>query len=83
MNINSIICTDVMKDGMKEGINFKLLEDVMEQTNFECVASGGVSNISDIIQLKEKNYSKIKGVIVGKAIYDNNIDITEALKILN
>ena len=82
MNINSIICT-VMKDGMKEGINFKLLEDVMEQTNFECVASGGVSNISDIIHLKEKNYSKIKGVIVGKAIYDNHIDITEALKILN
>ena len=83
MNINSIICTDVMKDGMKEGINFKLLEDVMGQTNFECVASGGVSNISDIIHLKEKNYSKIKGVIVGKAIYDNNINITEALKILN
>ena len=82
LNINSIIITDVMRDGMKQGINFEMLENVMVQTKIDCVASGGVSNILDLINLKKKNYSKIKGVIVGKAIYDKNIDITEALKIV-
>ena len=82
LNINSIIITDVMRDGMKQGINFEMLENVMVQTKIDCVASGGVSNISDLIILKKKNYSQIKGVIVGKAIYDKNIDIAEALKIV-
>ena len=82
LNINSIIITDVMRDGMKQGINFQMLENLMVQTKFDCVASGGVSNISDLVNLKEKNYSQMKGVIVGKAIYDKDIDITEALKIL-
>ena len=67
---------------MKQGINFEMLENVMFQTKTDCVASGGVSNISDLIILKKKNYSQIKGVIVGKAIYDKNIDIAEALKIV-
>ena len=71
-----------MRDGMKQGINFEMLENVMVQTKFDCVASGGVSNISDLINLKKKNYSQMKGVIVGKAIYDKNIDIAEALKIV-
>ena len=71
-----------MRDGMKQGINFEMLENVMTQTKIDCVASGGVSNILDLINLKKKNYSQIKGVIVGKAIYDKNIDIAEALKIV-
>ena len=82
LNINSIICTDVMRDGMKQGVNFEMLENLMAQTKFECVASGGVSNISDIVELKEKKYSQIKGVIVGKAIYDKDIDVADALTIL-
>ena len=61
---------------------YELLENLMVQTKFDCVASGGVSNILDLINLKKKNYSQMKGVIVGKAIYDKNIDIAEALKIV-
>ena len=59
-----------------------MLEKVMVQTKFDCVASGGVSKISDLIHLKKKNYSQLKGVIVGKAIYDNEFDIKSALEIL-
>ncbi len=83
LQINSIICTDVMRDGMKKGINFDMLENVMKMTSFLCVASGGVSSINDIKNIKGKNYSQMKGVIVGKAIYDKNIDIKDALKILS
>ena len=82
MKINSIICTDVMRDGMKKGINHKMLENVMNKTNIPCVASGGVASINDIDYLKKQNYSSLKGVIVGKAIYDNEFDIKNALEIL-
>jgi phosphoribosylformimino-5-aminoimidazole carboxamide ribotide isomerase len=72
-----------MRDGMKKGINYDMLENVMKMTSFMCVASGGVSSIDDIKNIKGKNYSQMKGVIVGKAIYDKNIDIKDALKILS
>ena len=72
-----------MRDGMKKGINYDMLENVMKMTSFLCVASGGVSSIDDIKNIKSKNYSQMKGVIVGKAIYDKNIDIKDALKILS
>ena len=83
LKINSIICTDVMRDGMKNGVNFEMLENVMKMTSLLCVASGGVSSIDDIKYIKGKNYSQMKGVIVGKAVYEKNIDIKDALKILS
>ena len=82
MKINSIICTDVMRDGMKKGINHKMLENVMSNTNIPCVASGGVSSVDDISLLKKQNYKSLKGAIVGKAIYDNEFDIKNALELI-
>jgi phosphoribosylformimino-5-aminoimidazole carboxamide ribotide isomerase len=82
MQINSIICTDVMRDGMKKGINHQMLEDVMSKTKIPCVASGGVSSIEDIKLLKSKNYPSMKGIIVGKAIYDQELNIKIALETL-
>ena len=82
MKINSIICTDVMRDGMKKGINHQMLENVMSNTNIPLVASGGVSSVEDISLLSQQNYKSIKGVIVGKAIYDNEFDINNALEVL-
>ena len=82
MKINSIICTDVMRDGMKKGINHKMLENVMNKTNIPCVASGGVSSVDDISLLKKQNYKSLKGAIVGKAIYDNEFDIKNALEVI-
>ena len=46
------------------------------------MASGGIAKIENLIELKNKNYAKLKGVISGKAIYDNEISLTEALKVL-
>ena len=82
MKINSIICTDVMRDGMKKGINHQMLENVMSNTDIPLVASGGVSSVDDISLLSQQNYKSIKGVIVGKAIYDNEFDINNALEVL-
>ena len=82
MKINSIICTDIMRDGMKKGINHQMLENVMSNTDIPLVASGGVSSVDDISLLSQQNYKSIKGVIVGKAIYDNEFDINNALEVL-
>ena len=53
----------------------------MSNTNIPLVASGGVSSVDDISLLSQQNYKSIKGVIVGKAIYDNEFDIKNALEI--
>ena len=83
MKINSIICTDVMRDGMKKGINHQMLENIMNNTNIPLVASGGVSSVDDISLLSKQDYKSLKGVIVGKAIYDNEFDINNALEVLS
>ena len=59
-----------------------MLENVMSNTNIPIVASGGVSSVDDISLLSQQNYKSIKGVIVGKAIYDNEFDIKNALEVL-
>ena len=83
MKINSIICTDIERDGMKKGINYEMLLQVMKHTSIPLVASGGVSSLSDIEELKKQNYEFVKGVIVGKAIYDKNLEVEDALKLLS
>ena len=80
--LNSVICTDVMRDGMKKGINIEMLENVMLLSKAPCVASGGVATIDDLVSLKNKDYTNLKGVISGKAIYDQEFEIADALRVL-
>ena len=80
--LNSVICTDVMRDGMKKGVNIEMLENIMSLSNAPCIASGGIASLADLIELKDKNYNNLKGVIAGKAIYDNEFSIIDAIKVL-
>ena len=80
--MSSVICTDVMRDGMKKGVNIEMLENIMSLSNAPCVASGGIASLVDLIELKDKNYNNLKGVIAGKAIYDNEFSIIDAIKVL-
>ena len=82
MKVNSIICTDIERDGMKKGINHDMLCEVMKYSEIPLVASGGVSSLEDIKDLKNQNYRTMKGVIVGKAIYDKNLNLEDALELL-
>lgn len=72
--IRDVISTDISKDGMLEGPSIKLYKDILNQTNVNLIASGGVSNINDFYRLKEIGCS---GVIIGKAIYEGRITIKE------
>ncbi len=75
--IDSIIFTDIEKDGMLSGINVKQIKKVADNSIFPVIASGGVSGIDDIKLLRSMDHKNIKGCIVGKAIYENKINLEE------
>ena len=75
-----LIYTDINKDGMKQSPNFEETSKVADVSNCPVIISGGVSSIDDIKKLKESNNNNIEGIIVGKAIYDGDIQLDELVK---
>jgi phosphoribosylformimino-5-aminoimidazole carboxamide ribotide isomerase len=70
--IQYVICTDISKDGMLEGASNELYKEIIGNSNVKLIASGGVSKLEDLIQLKEIG---CEGAILGKAIYEGNISL--------
>ena len=77
-SISRLIFTDINKDGTKESPNFEETLKVAEISNCPVVISGGVSSIEDI--KKAKTLKNVEGVIVGKAIYDGDVNLEELAK---
>jgi phosphoribosylformimino-5-aminoimidazole carboxamide ribotide isomerase len=78
IGIAGIIYTDITRDGMLSGPNIEETKEMVESVRIPVIASGGVSCIDDI-----KNLLKIRnlwGVITGKAIYSDALDLREAIK---
>ncbi len=73
-----LIYTDINRDGMKQSPNFKETTKVADISNCPVIISGGVSSIEDI--KKAKTLKNIEGIIVGKAIYDGDIELDELVK---
>ena len=82
MNISRIIYTDINKDGTKSGPNLEETLNFSNLTKIPVLVSGGVSSINDVINIKKNKSSNIEGIIIGKAIYDGNIDVKELSKII-
>lgn len=78
LGAKTIIYTDISRDGMLTGPNFKAMEEMMKAVNIEVIASGGVSSLEDLKRLKEIG---IPGVIVGKALYTGDITLKDALAV--
>ena len=75
------VVTDVTKDGTLTGPNIDLLKSVCAATSKPVVASGGISNLSDIANLAALTSLGIEGAIVGKALYAGAFTVGEALKV--
>jgi phosphoribosylformimino-5-aminoimidazole carboxamide ribotide isomerase/phosphoribosylanthranilate isomerase len=75
------IVTDVAKDGTLTGPNSDLLKEVCAATKNPVVASGGVSKLQDLIDLRELTAIGIEGAIVGKALYAGAFTLSEALEV--
>lgn len=74
----SVIFTDIEKDGMLGGLNIGMIQQMAEKSPFPIVASGGVASMEDIKDLKRLNNKNIKGCIIGKALYEGRIDLEAA-----
>ena len=71
IGVQTIVYTDILKDGMLKGPNLEEQKAINEATTMNVIASGGVSSIEDIKNLKALN---LYGTIVGKALYDGALD---------
>ena len=78
--VSRLIYTDINQDGMKQGPNFRETSKVADTSNCPVIISGGVSSINDIKKAKELKNKNIEGIIVGKAIYDGDINLDELVK---
>jgi len=73
--VDSIVCTDISKDGMLSGISNRLYREILDRfPRINLIASGGVSSLSDLSDAKQLG---CKGIIIGKAIYENRITLKE------
>ena len=75
------VVTDVTKDGTLNGPNLELLQQVMEHTQKPVIASGGVSSLDDIAELRALVPHGLEGAIVGKALYAKAFTLAEALDV--
>ena len=75
------VVTDVTKDGTLQGPNIDLLRLVAERTDKPVVASGGISSLADLSELRRLVPSGVEGAIVGKALYAKAFTLTEALAV--
>jgi phosphoribosylformimino-5-aminoimidazole carboxamide ribotide isomerase len=73
-----VIFTDVTRDGTLEGANVQAVANMMKQTTMNIYASGGVTTLEDIQNLKDMH---CPGCIVGKAIYDEKLNLAKAIRL--
>ncbi len=87
--IKGYIITDIQNDGMLKGLNLNFVNNFIKKVNLakkfdkKIIIAGGLTDYSDLINLKKLNFKNIEGIISGKSFYEGKIDLVEAQKILN
>jgi len=82
LGVETIICTDVSRDGMLQGPNLSLLGEVLDVGVQQLIASGGIASLEDLRKLKALEPRGVIGAIVGKALYEGAIDVRQAITVL-
>lgn len=81
MPLYAIIFTDIERDGMEKGLNFKVTQHFTRAISIPVIASGGVSGLEEIERLLSLEPDGVIGVIIGRALYTGQIDLTEAIRL--
>jgi len=76
--VESIIYTDISRDGMMQGLNLESTVKLAQSISIPVIASGGITNIDDIKELCQVEQEGIIGAITGRAIYDGSLNFTKA-----
>jgi phosphoribosylformimino-5-aminoimidazole carboxamide ribotide isomerase len=79
--VAAVLFTDVGRDGMMKGCNIDATLRLARRTTLPVIASGGVKDIGDILELARNEAEGIEGVITGRALYDGTLDLAKALKV--
>ena len=77
--IKMFVITDISRDGMMEGINNTSINSILNYITTNAIISGGVTTIDDVKTILGMHKSKINGLIIGKALYENKIKLSEAI----
>ncbi len=72
--VQAIVYTDIERDGMMQGVNLAATQALAESVSIPIIASGGVTNLDDLIALQKIEPSGVSGVITGRAIYEGTLD---------
>jgi phosphoribosylformimino-5-aminoimidazole carboxamide ribotide isomerase len=78
IGVKTVICTDISRDGAMRGTNLALYRELSRKFSMQIIASGGVSSIEDVKELREM---ELYGAIIGKAYYTGAIDLCEAIEV--
>ena len=87
--IRGYVITDIQNDGMLKGLNIDFINNFLRKINQikqfdkQIIIAGGLTDYSDLINLKKLSVENIEGIISGKSFYEGKIDLVEAQKILN
>jgi len=81
LGIKEIIYTDIEKDGMLCGPNFKSIKEIATSVKIGVIATGGISGIKDVEHLLAMEKYGVTGMIIGKAMYTGRVDLKAAIKL--
>ncbi len=76
----ALIYTDIQRDGTLQGVNREALRELANQVEIPVIASGGVSSLTDLLGLLALEPLGVTGVIVGRALYTGDVDLSEAIR---
>lgn len=80
--VASIVFTDIKRDGMLVGPNIKAAKELAESIAIPIIISGGISSLNDVREIIPLEAAGIKGMIIGRALYDGSIDLSEAIRLV-
>lgn len=78
IGVSNVVFTDISRDGALQGTNLEVYKRLVENCFVKIIASGGVTTLEEIAALRDMG---VEGAIIGKALYNGNIDLKEALKV--
>jgi phosphoribosylformimino-5-aminoimidazole carboxamide ribotide isomerase len=81
MGIERVVYTDIAQDGMLKGPNIEMTQKLAQATKLKITASGGISCLADISNLKNLEKDGVDSCIIGKALYEERFTLAQALAI--
>ena len=79
MGVKTAVYTDISKDGLLQGPNLDAIGKMARLSKLKIIASGGVSNIKNILALRSMANQGVSGAIIGKALYEDKISLPDAI----